>query len=178
MKNNKKKSILLLIAIAALLLAAVGGTVAYLVTSTSPVVNTFTPASVDTEIVEDFKDNVKSSIKVINNGNIPVYVRVAVIGNWVKDGQIVETWSLPNSFVDTSKWTIDGGYYYYNGTVAAKVGTTPGSTTNLLKTPIEVEHREDGAHLEVTVIHQSIQADGLGVSNAKDAFAKADSTTN
>lgn len=162
MKNNKKKSILLLITIAALLLAAVGGTVAYLVTSTDPVVNTFTPASVDTEIDETFEDNVKSSIKVINNGNIPVYVRVAVVGNWVKDGKVVDSWTP--GFTVGEDWDEGGdGYYYYTKPVEAKVGDTPGVTTDLLGSSIEAAPRADGTILEVTVIQQSIQAEPTSV---------------
>ena len=56
MKKMNKKSILLLIAVAALALTTVGGTLAYLMTKTDPVVNTFEPAKLDTEIVEVFQN--------------------------------------------------------------------------------------------------------------------------
>lgn len=162
MKNNKKKSILLLITIAALLLAAVGGTVAYLVTSTDPVVNTFTPANVKTEIDEEFNGSVKSEIIINNTGNIPVYVRVAVVGNWVKDGKVVDSWTP--SFTVGSGWDEGGdGYYYYTKPVEAKVGDTPGVTTDLLGSSIEAAPRADGSILEVTVIQQSIQAEPVSV---------------
>ena len=74
MKKLHRKGIVLLIALALLLICAVGGTVAYLSVGTGPVTNTFTPAELDTVIVEDFGETydgvLKSSIKVQNNGNI------------------------------------------------------------------------------------------------------------
>lgn len=159
MKNRKRrkiiKSSLLLIAVAALLVAAVGGTVAYLVTNTSPVVNTFTPANVDTEIDETFVNNVKSSIKVENKGNIPVYVRVALVGNWCdSNGNVVEPWN-GSVTINSPDWSTGGdGYYYYTKPLVASA-----TTSNLLGSSITASAREDGAHLVITVLQQSIQAE-------------------
>ena len=158
-RNRRKfiKSSLLLIAVAALLVAAVGGTVAYLVTNTSPVVNTFTPADVSTEIKETFVNNVKSSITVKNEGDIPVYVRVALVGNWCKDedGNTVIVDAYTPSFALGSNWiNVGDGYYYYTTPLGAG-----GTTSDLLGTSITEPVREDGAHLEITVLQQSIQAE-------------------
>lgn len=159
MKNRKRrkfiKSSLLLIAVAALLVAAVGGTVAYLVTNTSSVVNTFTPANVHTEIKEEFDGTNKSSIKVENKGNIPVYVRVALVGNWCdSNGNVVEPWN-GSVTINSPDWSTGGdGYYYY--TKPLGVG---GKTSNLLENPISASARADGAHLVITVLQQSIQAE-------------------
>lgn len=169
MKKLNTKSLVLLVCVALLLTCAVGSTVAYLVDKTDSITNTFTPAKVTTEITEDFDKKVKSSIKIHNKDeSINVWVRVAIIGNWVKDGQIVAPWT---GTVDcnTPDWSLESdGYYYYKSVVE------PGkSTTELLKTGITAEMREDGAHLEITVIHQSIQSDGIDAENAQAAFAKA-----
>ena len=80
--RRNKKAWLLLIAVAAMLLAVVGGTVAYLVTRTSPEVNTFTPSKVACSVVETFKNNVKSNVQVKNTGDTAAYLRAAVLVTW------------------------------------------------------------------------------------------------
>lgn len=169
MKKLNTKSLVLLVCVALLLTCAVGSTVAYLVDKTDSITNTFTPAKVTTTIEEDFDGETKSRIQIKNEANsINVWVRVAIVGNWVKDGQIVAPWTGPVDY-NTTDWSLESdGYYYYNSVVE------PGkSTTNLLKTQITAGTREDGAHLEITVIHQSIQSDGIDAENAQAAFAKA-----
>ena len=164
MKKLHRKGIVLLIALALLLICAVGGTVAYLSVGTGPVTNTFTPAELDTVIVEDFGETydgvLKSSIKVQNNGNIDAYVRVGVYGYWaVKDGsgaeKIIAPWA--STVTPANGWEKKGDWYYYTSKLA------PDDTTgNLLKEPITQSDRPDGydtAYLVVTVIHQSIQTE-------------------
>lgn len=162
MKKLHKKSIVLLIALALLLTCAVSGTVAYLSVGSGPVTNTFTPAILDTKIVEDFADGEKSSIAVQNNGTIDAYVRVGVYGYWaVKDGDnesIVAPWA--STVTPADGWEKKGDWYYYTSKLA------PDDTTgNLLKEPITQSDRPDGydtAYLVVNVIHQSIQAEPVG----------------
>ena len=176
MKNRKRrkfiKSSLLLIAVAALLVAAVGGTVAYLVTNTLPVVNTFTPATVDTEVTDNISGNTKRDVQIKNSSNIPVYMRVAVVANWYKAGEVVAPWNNYVGLGVTSDWTLRDGYYYYNGTVAA------GAEVKLFDS-YTATGGPDGAHLEMDIISQVIQAEGMGATSAKDAFTKAaDSSKN
>ena len=175
---NRRKSITLAILVVLLLTFAVSGTIAYITTKTDPVENVFTPATVDTDIDEPGftpgTSTQKETIKVVNNGNIPVFVRVAIVGNWVLDGKIVDSATI--SFKLGTDWVYNeaDGYYYYTKAVPAGE-----STYDLLGSDITSATREDGAHLEVTVIHQSIQADGLGdgVDTAQEAFTTANSTT-
>ena len=173
-RNRRKfiKSSLLLIAVVALLVAAVGGTVAYLVTNTLPVVNTFTPATVDTEVTDNISGNTKRDVQIKNSSNIPVYMRVAVVANWYKAGEVVAPWNNYVGLGVTSDWTLIDGYYYYNGTVAA------GAEVKLFDS-YTATGGPDGAHLEMDIISQVIQAEGLGATSAKDAFTKAaDSSKN
>lgn len=170
-KLNKK--IILLIALAAVMMVGVGGTLAYLIAESGPVTNIFKPVTYDTDIEEPGWDgNTKSKVIVKNYSDVPVYVRVAVVANWVKDDQIIEPYTGTIS-IDNSKWTTNGGYYYYVDQVPAKVGEVPGQTSNLLADPITSSAREDGAKLQVTIIYQSVQAAIPGASGAVDAFAKA-----
>ena len=153
-RNRRKiiKSSLLLIAVAALLVAAVGGTVAYLVTNTLPVVNTFTPATVDTEVTDNISGNTKRDVQIKNSSNIPVYMRVAVVANWYKAGEVVAPWNNYVGLGVTSDWTLRDGYYYYNGTVAA------GAEVKLFDS-YTATGGPDGAHLEMDIISQVIQAE-------------------
>lgn len=170
MKTMKMKSILLLALVAALLLGTVGGTVAYLVTSTGPVTNTFTPGVVDVEISDNVSNGVKSHIVVANNSNVDCYLRVAVVGYWVKDGQIIEAWKDSDSLKPDHGWQLnsDDGYYYYNSIVKP---TT--ATVTFMSGGYTQPSRDDGAHLEMDIMVQGIQAEGMDVSNAIQAFAKA-----
>lgn len=174
MKKLHRKGIVLLIALALLLICAVGGTVAYLSVGTGPVTNTFTPAELDTVIVEDFGETydgvLKSSIKVQNNGNIDAYVRVGVYGYWaVKDGggneKIIAPWSCPN--LANIGWTTIGDWYYYSS--ALKPGEL---TSDLLGgnpiTQTNPPASYPNAYLVVNVIHQSIQAEPADA--AKEAW--------
>ena len=153
-RNRRKfiKSSLLLIAVVALLVAAVGGTVAYLVTNTLPVVNTFTPATVDTEVTDNISGNTKRDVQIKNSSNIPVYMRVAVVANWYKAGEVVAPWNNYVGLGVTSDWTLRDGYYYYNGTVAA------GAEVKLFDS-YTATGGPDGAHLEMDIISQVIQAE-------------------
>ena len=172
MKNRKRrksrKSSLLLIAVAALLVAAVGSTVAYLVTDTKPVVNTFTPATVHTEVTDEVNGNTKSNVQIKNNSNIPVYMRVAVVANWCNaDGEVVAPWDDYSGLSIGSNWNRGSdGYYYYNGTVAAGAPVTLFNSYTATGGP-------EGAHLEMDIISQVIQAEGMGANSALEAFTKA-----
>lgn len=162
MKRFHKKSLVLLIAIALLLTCTVSGTVAFLAVGSGPVTNTFTPVELDTKIIEndDFDSTkTKKSIQIQNNGNIDAYVRVAVYGNWVKDGKIVAPWK--DTITPGTYWTAKqaDGYYYYTEKVEP-YKTDADLTKSLLGAPIsEGTPPVEGAHLEITVVHQAIQTE-------------------
>lgn len=180
MKLMSKKSILL-IALAALFLVSVGGTLAYLIDDTDPVTNTFKPVTTGTSIDEpDWDNEKKTTVKIKNDGDIPMYVRVAVTGNWKNSaGEIIKKWegsiklnteanTAAGDGITNGAWQDGGdGYYYYS--VPVQPGET---TTNLLAEAITSTPNEAGDYLVIDIVHQSIQADGLGVDNAKAAFAK------
>ena len=160
---------MIVIAMVALLLTfTVSGTIAWLAASTDEVVNTFTPGKVKTDIDEEIENGVKTKIVIRNekepNSTVPVFVRVSVSGYYVKDtkdssgtvtGQvIVEQWNgLADTQINAPDWFkgADGFYYY---TKSIKPGE---STSNLLKSGVDLTQRTDGTYLVVNVIHQSIQ---------------------
>lgn len=157
MKNLNKKSAALLIAVAVLLLATVGGTLAYLIDRTDELTNTFTPTKVDTEIDEEFDGSTKSQIIISNaSDSIKVYVRVALVGNWVDaEGNIVRPWTPKANMKLGSDWVKHtDGFYYYTSPV-----TPGGSTSNLLGENITDTDPKTGETLELTVIQQAVQAE-------------------
>ena len=152
--HTAKKASALTIAIILILVMAIGGTVAFLVANTDPITNRFTPAVVTSEVNEEFNsDNtVKTSATVKNTGDIPAYIRVAVVANTIdKDRNVTGTADVSDK-LSSEKWTKLGDYYYYNEVVA------PGdSTFNLLKA--------DGIDLDgiqVTILASAIQSEPAG----------------
>ncbi len=121
--GGSKKPLTLFVALVLLLTLAVGGSLAWLV-SNDNVTNSMVPGQVPIEIVEEIKDNVKTSITIKNTGNIDAYIRVAVVANKVdKDGNIT-VGTAPELKLNTEKWQLlPDGYYYYKGVVAPKAST-------------------------------------------------------
>ena len=156
----KTKKPVALVALLVLLCCTVAGTLAYLVTSTAPVTNTFTPAHVSTAVDETFENGVKSDVKIQNTGDIPAYIRAAVIINWADaNGNVSAT---PVKTTDyTIKWTKEGwvehgGYYYYTAPVAV------GALTGQLVTGCELAKGvtpPEGYSLQVTILADGIQSE-------------------
>ena len=148
-KTNRPKHFAGLLALVLILVCTVGGTVAYLVTHTDPVVNTFTPGEVSCQVEEEFKDNytVKTEAVVKNTGNVPAYIRVAVVANTIDAQGNITGMKTLEGWLNTAKWTKSGNFYYYKGVVQ------PGAVTdNLLKTGINL----DG--IQVTILASAIQS--------------------
>ena len=149
-KTNRPKHFAGLLALALILVCTVGGTVAYLVAHTDPVTNTFTPGEVSCQVEEEFKDNytVKTEAVVKNTGNVPAYIRVAVVANTIDaQGNITGMETLPAGWLNTEDWTKSGDFYYYKGVVQ------PGDVTdNLLNADINLEG------IQVTILASAIQS--------------------
>ena len=153
MKKFNKKSLALLISITLLLTFTVSGTVAFLVDGSGSVVNTFTPGTVDTTIDEITEGNVKQAIEIKNVGTVDVYVRVALIANYLdSNGNIVNPATI-SDFQPPASWIQIGDYYYY--TKLLKPNET---TDDLLTNSITLGEDAYGNDMQIVVIHQSIQA--------------------
>lgn len=164
-----KKSILR-IALSALLVAVVlvGGTLAYLVTQTGLLTNTFAVVDIDTE-VEEPEDGSAKTPTIKNNSNVPVYVRAYAVVS-TDEGS-----SVPVAASDvTIKYDYDGtewvynsedGYYYYTEAVPAN------SSTGKLFDDVVVEVTDENAKFSVYVYHESVQADPDNLTTAT-AIAK------
>lgn len=158
--KKSKKTILTLVYLAALLFALVGTTLAYLTTSTLPVVNTFTPTKLLIQIDENIEGDVKKDVKVKNNGDIDAYIRVAVVVTWKDDkGNVSATVPVENTDYEVTLpngtgWVKNGDYYYYTSTVK------PNDSTGILLKDCKplTNKAPNGYNLSVEILAQSIQA--------------------
>ncbi len=154
------------IALIALVLAVftIGGTVAYLVTQTGPIENTFTPATTDIEIEEGeddepFDHETKKNVTVTNNCDYEVYVRATYVAYWVSDESTKEKVIVLADPVHLTKndigsaWTYreEDGYWYYNKKLAA------GATSDPFIVEMTAE-KVEGRHLVIDVIAETVQA--------------------
>ena len=160
-------------AVALILCCSVGATLAWLVTATGPVKNTFEPTWVECEVTDTYKDGVKTDIIVTNpkedSGdikNVDAYIRVT----------FAATWEDPNDNYtavakDTSKfyenlaaatlnsdWVKGGdGFYYYKKIVKVGESTSP-VFTSALTIPTDTVN---GYELNVQILAEAVQADGV-----------------
>ena len=178
-KMRKTKTILLLALIVAILACSVGGTLAFLVTKTGSVKNTFQRGYVTSTVNEEFNNTTKSKVTITNTGNVSAYIRAAIVITWKdKDGYTMP--DVPKLSTDytlslnvgngENQWTQAGSYYYYNSVVVAN-----GTTSNLIDscTATYTNSYNDGRKLCVEVIGSAIQAEGMSANSAQDAFSKA-----
>lgn len=180
--KNKTKTLWIVLSIALLLTVSVGSTLAYLITSSEDVENTFTPSYVTCEIKEDFKDNVKSNVKIQNTGNIDAYIRAAVVVTWKdKDGNVYGG-GKPEAGMDKDytisyneqDWTYNetDGFWYCNSVISPDEPNN--KTPDLIETCSPVAGKAPvGYALNVEILAQAIQKDGIGADDAQTAFANA-----
>ena len=163
MKKTKKPAALLA-SLVMLLAVAVVGTAAFLTTHSAEVKNTFTPSKVPNKVVETFNGSTKSNVKIKNEGDVPAYIRVALVATWVNEKLEVYGEQPAYSVVleTDSGWVKSGDYYYYTLPVGA------GETTNtLFKTITPSGTAPSGYSLSVEILSQSIQADGVDAKGNK-----------
>lgn len=167
--RNRKRSIAALIAIVLIFCASVGGTIAYLVTNTQEVTNTFTPSDVEIKINEKKTDDgeTKTSITIENvedaaKEDIPCYIRVKLVSNMQdKDGNVLDSADVPEFTLNTADWIKgDNGYYYYKHVV--NVGA---STNNLIAADSKMTLANGQA---VEVLAEAIQS--VPTSAVKEAW--------
>lgn len=163
-----------------LLIGMVGGSLAYLITSTDPVKNVFTPGSVTPDITEEFDGSVKKNVAVKNTGDVSAYIRAKVLITWQYAGEGEENGNVLNelpvkdtnytvSYTKNSGWVYrsDDGYYYYTSPVGAQ------QSTNDLIDELRVisEAPQEGYTLHVEILSQAIQADGVTADGTKAVVA-------
>ena len=164
----KTKQPVALVALLLLLCCTVAGTLAYLVDSTDPVTNTFTPASVSTEVNEGFDGITKRNVTIKNTGNIDAYIRAAVIVNWANDaGEISGTpvtnadYSITYNTDANGDWFVgsDGYYYCKTSVKSEKQDAKDCWTPVLIESCTQKGTAPEGFHLQVTILADGIQSE-------------------
>ncbi len=157
-KRSKKTGTLLLSLLLIAILAA-GGTLAYLLTKTDPVKNTFQPSQVTITVTEEFDGATKSQVNVTNTGDIDAYVRVKLVTYRVNEAgeHIGGTAEIPD-FTPGSGWVLHEGYYYYTQPVAP--GGQPEDA--LIGSPgiplVDLYEDADGGKQVIEVMAEAIQS--------------------
>jgi len=163
-RTRMNRATVLLMAILMLIGVVAGSTVAYLITKTDDVANTFEYGRVSCAVKEDFDGKTKKeNVHIQNTGNVNAYIRATVVVNWLdEDNNIVA--SVPEGYkcnltVNTggnSKWVQGkGGYYYYTSPVA------PGESTegSLLTCTVEYPDNNPEYTLSVEILATAVQSE-------------------
>ena len=161
-KNDKrsKKTYIMLFSLALILTMTVGGTLAFLIATDGPIVNTFLPTKTSISVEENFDVTIK------NNGNISAYVRAMVVVTWQNDaGEVLGVKPVSgtdyNMILDGNGWDTNtsDSFYYYKTPVAANssTGVLIDKCKQLQAAP------QEGYKLHVEILAQSIQAEPASV---------------
>lgn len=202
MKKLFKTHAKLCIAVLALALVTVGGTLALMAVSSNSVINSFTAASIDTEIKEVLTDGDKQ-VSITNKGSSDAYVRARIMVSGVKSTDVVIVDQVPNTAEPnkvylvmqnngsaSGQWskessslndTYSDAFYYYLGSLGNNE-----NTSNLLeKVVLGSTLAADQNFLKdftVTIYHESVlaidQPESIDVTVVKNAFTNAVPTTN
>lgn len=156
-----RRGLVLAAALALTLIFSAGGTLAWLAASTEETVNTFSPAQMEIQVKEEFDGKTKQNVKVQNNSETAVYIRVALVPTWVDETThepVAQSASLDDLTFTTqlpqSGWKKNGSYYYYTLPVPA------GSETPVLFSSAVVKDgaAPAGCTMDLQVLAQAVQA--------------------
>ena len=194
-KNSSVKAVALLLCVALLIGGAIGGTLAYLMTSTTPVVNTFTVGNIgtlsltetginDTNRTKDFMvipgvDITKDPKVTFSGNNVAAYVFVKV--------DAAEGWTTTDNRTYTCinkkvSWTVDNSWtlvegttnvYWQKATTAglSNVSVISGNKITVANTVLQSELTA-GAVPNLTFTAYAVQKDNMADAAAAWAVAK------
>lgn len=126
------KSIILSVVLVSILAAAAGSTLAFLVTRTDSVKNTFNYSNVACMVKEEAFTNgtsvEKSNVRVLNTGDTESYIRAAIIVTWkdsvgnvyAMEPQKDKDYTIT---INDSDWFEKDGFYYYTKPVSPQEET-------------------------------------------------------
>ncbi len=173
-QNGKKlsgKAGALLISLLLIFTVTVSGTMAFLVTNTGGLTNTFTPSHVSCGVTESFDGTTKSNVNVTNTGDIDAYIRVKLVSYRVNDdGQHIGGIARVPDFMPGNGWVKKGDYYYYTAPVASGAQPKTGLIDSIDLTDSYSD--PDGGKQVIEVMAEAIQAEGVDADGMK-AVVKA-----
>lgn len=172
-KANKRKKKISAVAICLLLTAvmAVGGTLAWLIDTSTTVTNTFKPAEVGNYVNETFDGTTKTNVTIKNNINnnekdpeiVDAYIRATVAVTW-QDGNGNMLLASPNDYSlvyakDTGWISASDEFWYYTSKVAPDGETGVFISSCSSNTTVAEAMAAKGYYLHVEILSQSVQAE-------------------
>lgn len=155
------KSIILVVLVS-IFAAVAGSTLAFLVTRTDSVKNTFNYSNVACEVVEEkFINGIsvdKSNVRVLNTGDTESYIRAAIIVTWKDSAGNVYAMEPQKDkdytiTINNSDWIEKDGFYYYTKPVS------PQEETGILIENCSInESCLEGYGLSVEILASAIQS--------------------
>ena len=163
-----RKATTVVISVLLLVTVMIGGTIAFLITATNPVVNKFTPSQVSCSVTENFDGTKKTNVNVTNTSDIKAYIRVKLVTYRVNEqGQHIGGVAEIPAFTPGENWVKNGEYYYYK--LPVDPGAEPAADLidsngiQLKGTYADV----DGGKQVIEVMAEAIQADGVDAKGNK-----------
>ena len=166
--DNKtfRKATTVVISVLLLVTVMIGGTIAFLITATNPVVNKFTPSQVSCSVTENFDGEKKTNVNVTNTSDIKAYIRVKLVTYRVNEqGQHIGGVAEIPAFTPGANWVKNGDYYYYELPVAP--GAEPAADLISSITLEDAYADVDGGKQVIEVMAEAIQADGVDSATGK-----------
>lgn len=154
-----KKFITLLVSLLLVLCVTVGGSLAFLIDTTKPVENIFTPSKITTTVVEELKDGVKESVKIKNTGDTTAFIRAYVIVTWQNEqGEVYG--AAPVKGTDYTISDLGSGWFEADGFYYHKAPVEKGQSTGVMFKEITAvaENFPEGYTLHVEIIGSGIQS--------------------
>ena len=174
MMNKKIRFLPVLLAALLVLTMASGSVFAYMKSKTPVFENEIIPAAVTCEAVEetDAEQNLKTSIKVKNTGNVDAYLRVCLVTYWVDEsGNIMPIPSETLNFEYSDNWVKgSNGIYYYKSAVAPGALTKELLKEESIKLKTYIADAEKGTtyYQRIDVFAEAIQA--LPIDAVKESW--------
>lgn len=140
--------------LAVLLFASIAGTIAYMQVD-NHISNSFTVAKLSIELNEKFDRKEKSNVTIGNTGDVPAYIRAAIVVNWKDaDENVISADESDYSITMGSEWIQGADGYWY-----CKKPTYAGQPSPVLIVNCKPEAVKEGQHLCVDILAQGVQAE-------------------
>ena len=158
--KRRIKPFLIAFCVCILACATVSGSLAWLISTPEQVVNSFTPGVVTIKVDETFNGSTKSDVSIKNTGNVPAYIRVALVPAWVDDeGNI----AAKHASLDDCNITLgdDFNQFWFEGTDGfyyCKTFINPDKSTPILIKSCTVKGEEHEYDFELQVIASAVQS--------------------
>ena len=158
--------------LAVLLLASIAGTIAYMQVH-SHISNSFTVAKLSIELNETFDGKDKTNVTVKNTGDVPAYLRAAIVVNWKDtDGTVISAKESEYSMAMGPEWVQGADSYWY-----CKKATDAGRPSPALIVSCKPIAVKADQLLSVEILIQGVQAEpATAVEELWDATVTADGT--